>query len=227
MEKQISIKVVLDRLLRHPLIQNLNFETAIDYVIDFIRIVDIPQVYIEKVDTIQIENYRAVLPCDLVEVLQVKEHCHHYCMRATTDTFHEIDKVPNPFEYTFKIQGDIIYTNFREGTLDIAYRAILTDDDGYPMIPEDPTFIRALETYIKKQWFTILFDMGRIQQQVLVNVQQEYAFYVGQAQAKMAMPTLSEMESLTNMWTSLLHKTNEFKTGFKNTGMKELIKIQQ
>lgn len=227
MEKQISIKVVLDRLLRHPLIQNLNFETAIDYVIDFIRIVDIPQVYIEKVDTIQIENYRAVLPCDLVEVLQVKEHCHHYCMRATTDTFHEIDKVPNPFEYTFKIQGDIIYTNFREGTLDIAYRAILTDDDGYPMIPEDPTFIRALETYIKKQWFTILFDMGRIQQQVLVNVQQEYAFYVGQAQAKMAMPTLSEMESLTNMWTSLLHKTNEFKTGFKNTGMKELIKVQQ
>ena len=41
------------------------------------------------------------------------------------------------------------------------------------------------------------------------------------------MPTLSEMESISNMWTSLLAKNNEFKKGFKHTGAKELIKVQR
>ena len=69
--------------------------------------------------------------------------------------------------------------------------------------------------------------MGRIQPAVLQNAQQEYAFYVAQAQNKLVMPTLSEMESISNMWTSLLAKNNEFKKGFKHTGAKELIKVQR
>jgi hypothetical protein len=47
------------------------------------------------------------------------------------------------------------------------------------MIPDDSSFIRALELYIKKQVFTVLFDMGKIQQPVYNNVCQEYSFAVG------------------------------------------------
>lgn len=226
MDRQISIKVVLDRIMRHLLMQDLSFETAVDYTLDFIRIVGIPKTYKEKIETLEVKDYRALLPCDLVEIIQVKQHCNDYCMRASTNTFHILDHEPNSYEYTFKVQGDILYTNLREGPIDIAYRAIATDEEGYPTIPEDPVFLRALETYIKKQWFTILFDLGKIQPAVLQNTQQEYAFYVGQVQSRMIMPSLSEMESITNSWNTLLSRTNEFKTGFRNNGSRELIKVQ-
>lgn len=227
MENYISIKIILDRLMRHPLLQDLSFEIAVDYTIDFLRIVGVPRIFEDRFETLEVKDYRAVLPCDLLDIIQVKEHCSAYALRATTDTFYQDDRGPAPYEYTFKVQGDILYTNMREGALDIAYKAIVTDEEGYPMVPDDSTFIRALEQYIKKQWFTILFDMGRIQPAVLQNAQQEYAFYVAQAQNKLVMPTLSEMESISNMWTSLLAKNNEFKKGFKHTGAKELIKVQR
>lgn len=226
MTNYVSLKTVLDKVMIHPLLVDLSFETAVLYTLEFLRIVGVPRIFEDRFKTLEVKNYRAVLPCDLLDIIQVKEHCSAYALRATTDTFYQDDRGPAPYEYTFKVQGDILYTNMKEGALDIAYKAIVTDEEGYPMIPDDSTFIRALEQYIKKQWFTILFDMGRIQPAVLQNAQQEYAFYVAQAQNKLVMPTLSEIESLSNMWTSLLHKTNEFKTGFKTTGAKELLKVQ-
>lgn len=226
MTNYVSLKTVLDKVMIHPLLVDLSFETAVLYTLEFLRIVGVPRIFEDRFKTLEVKDYRAVLPCDLLDIIQVKEHCSAYALKATTDTFYQDDRGPAPYEYTFKVQGDILYTNMKEGALDIAYKAIVTDEEGYPMIPDDSTFIRALEQYIKKQWFTILFDMGRIQPAVLQNAQQEYAFYVAQAQNKLVMPTLSEMESLSNMWTSLLHKTNEFKTGFKTTGAKELLKVQ-
>ena len=68
--------------------------------------------------------------------------------------------------------------------------------------------------------------MGKIQPDALQNFQQEYAFYVGQAQNKLVMPTLSEMESITNMWNTLIPRFNEFRDGFEKSGEKERIRVQ-
>jgi hypothetical protein len=40
-------------------------------------------------------------------------------------------------ELTYEVNNNQIVTNFREGRLVMAYRAIPTDDQGYPMIPDD------------------------------------------------------------------------------------------
>lgn len=58
----------------------------------------------------------------------------------------------------------------KDGEIEIAYRAIAVDEDGYPLIPDRSPFTRALELYIKKQCFTILFDLGKINQAVYSNV---------------------------------------------------------
>lgn len=227
MEKYISIKEVLDRALRHPLLQDLSFETAVSYTLDFLRIVGAPKIFEDKLVTLEVEDYRAELPCDWISTIQVRESCSKDGLRATTDNFYLQNDPEPPYEYTFKIQGNIIYTNMREGLLDLAYKAIATDEEGYPLIPDEPSFVRALEQYIKKQWFTILFDLGKVSPAVLQNTQQEYAFYVAQAQNRMVMPDTSEMEAITNMWTRLLQRTNDFKTGFKHIGSKEFVKVQR
>ena len=66
----VNIRVVLDRLLRHPLLTDLNLETAIQYTLDFISAMGLPNVYVDKIETIDIKEYRGELPCDLISINQ-------------------------------------------------------------------------------------------------------------------------------------------------------------
>ena len=49
---------------------------------------------------------------------------------------------------------------------------------------------KALEAYIKKESFTVLFDMGKIQPQVLQHAEQQYAWLAGQLQAEFSIPSV-------------------------------------
>lgn len=235
MTKYISIKQVLDDLLEHPLLQDLSFERAVNYAVHFIQIVGVPNEFEEKTALVNIENYRGCLPCDYYDMIQVRtykegEHCPKV-FRYASDNFHySSEKEPNGNsdngDLTYKLQNNAIYTSLKEGVIEVAYHAIKVDDEGYPMIPENSSFIQALELYIKKKVFTILFDQGKINNAVLQNTQQEYAWYVGQAQRDLNMPTIDQMESISNMWTQLLQRTNEHSKGMKSLGKREFIRIQ-
>jgi hypothetical protein len=100
--------------------------------------------------------------------------------------------------------------------------AFPTDEDGYPLIPDDATYTRALEAYIKLQWFTIQFDLGKITQQAFQNAQQDYAWAVGQAQSRLILPNNDQMEAIANMWSKWLPDTDRnFQRGFKDAGNRE------
>ena len=85
-EQVISIKVVLDKLHRHPLLSDVSLETAVDYCIDFMRIVGVPRMFTDKIATITISNYAAVLPDDFIELIQVRNGWSP--LRHSSDTFH-------------------------------------------------------------------------------------------------------------------------------------------
>lgn len=218
----INIREVLSRLLRHPLLQDLTLEQAVQYTVDFIYIVGMPKMYQDKEVVIDIEDYRGLLPCDLISIIQCEDCKTERCMRAMTSTFEndERDRV----ELSFKTQGRVIYTSFKKGAVKIAYKAIPVDDEGYPMLIDNAVFLGALEAYIKKQAFTVLFDTDKIKINVLQNAQQEYAWKVGQCQSEFTMPSISEMEAISRMWTSLIQKTTEFDKGFRHLGDREYIR---
>lgn len=232
MVNYISIRQVLDDLLDHPLLQDLSLERAVNYAIHFIQIVGVPNEFEEKTALINIENYRGCLPCDYYDMIQVRTYKEReYCPRVfryTTDSFHHSPNKgdSDTWDLTYKLQNSIIYTSIKEGTIEIAYHSIKVDKEGYPMIPENSSFIQALELYIKKKVFTILFDQGKINNAVLQNTQQEYAWAVGQAQRDLTMPTIDQMESISNMWTQLLQRNNEHSKGMKSLGRREYIKLQ-
>lgn len=222
----------MDRLTRHPLISDIPFETVVDYAVDFIRIVGTPPSFIEKTIEIEIKDYRGVLPCDYYQVIQVRDMSNpegsHRAFRHTTDSFHmsghKRDKDYISIDLTYKIQGGCIITSIPNGTIEMAYMAMPIDDEGYPLIPDNSSYSRALELYIKLQWFTVLFDMGKITPQVLNNTQQQYAWAVGQAQVDLIRPTVDQMQSITAMWNRLLPDVNrDFHHGFINSGTEEHI----
>ena len=66
-------------------------------------------------------------------------------------------------------------------------------------------------------------DLGKINNAVLQNTQQEYAFKVGQLRNEFIIPSVSEMEAITNMLNILIPRVNEFSKGFRTLGNKEYI----
>ena len=220
-EQYLSIKKILDSCLRHPLMQDLSLETAVDYTIDFMRIVGMPRMFTEKVVRIPIDKYRALLPCDYYQTIQVRIPGGH-ALVYSTDSFHMSNKGNSS---TYKIQGNIIYTSIESGELELAYLAISTDEDGYPLLPDNSSFTRALELYIKKQWFTILFDVGKISSAVLQNTQQEYAWAVGDCQSEFNRMSIDQMEAFSNSWRTMILRDHQHSSGFIGDGSRQTLNI--
>lgn len=223
--KYTNIKLIMDRLTRHPLLEDIPFETVIDFAVDFIRIVGTPPSFIEKTEVIKIEDYRGILPCDYYQMIQVRfitKDKSVESLRYSTDNFHMSKIKAGNVDFTYKIQGGYIITSAERGYVEISYMAMPIDEEGYPLIPDNSSYSKALELYIKLQWFTILFDTGKISPQVLSNTQQQYAWAVGQAQTDLIRPTIDQMQSISNMWSKLLpDTTRDFQTGFVNSGTEE------
>jgi hypothetical protein len=216
-----NIRRVLDELHRHPLLSDLTLEQVISYVVSFIGIFGMPRLYQDKESIVCVNNYRAMLPCDLISINQIKSK-DGICLRSMTDNFYSNSDAIEP---AFKTQGQVLHTSFKTGEVVISYKAIPIDEDGLPLLIDNPIFLKALESYIKREVFTILFDMGKVSPAVLQNSQQSYAWLAGQLQSEFTIPSISEMESIKNSWCTLLQRTSEFKTGFKNNGNREYLKI--
>ena len=233
--KYTSIRRVLDNLLDHPMLTNLTLEQAVRYVVRFIELNGFSKLYQDKYDKIEIHEFRGALPCDLISIIQVRDEKSKICLRSMTDSF-----TPDTYsrrnsmyfkpdytlpEMTFKTQGRVLFTSFPDGVVELEYKAIPVDDDGFPMLVDNETYLAALEAYVKKQLFTVKFDQGKIAAGVLENAKQDYAWLAGQLNSEFTIPSVAEMQSITNTITSLIPRMNDFYTSFRHQGDKEIIKV--
>ena len=257
----ISLKQVADRVLRNPMMAGVSFEAIIDYAIDFMRIVQCGGFFTEKCTTIEIENYKGLIPNDFYEVNQIRLINTAYkvpkykqdsyineegvevllpsytqvgyeeyteatskSFRSATDTFHLSDR-ENHYDLTYKLHGGYIFTSIKEGVIEMSYRAILVDEEGFPLIPDNSKFTRALEAYIKLQWYTILFEMGKLQQAVYQNTHQMYAWAVGACESEFQKMSLDKAESFFNSWRSIIPRVNEHSVGYASLGTRQNLKF--
>lgn len=223
----ISIKELLSRVLRHKLLQEFTLEQAIQYTIDFIGIFGFPELYEDKQAEVDICDFRGKLPCDLISIDMVKDCRTNIPMRSMTAAFNPGGKYYNHLrqEPQFKTQNRTIITSFPEGKVIIAYKAIPVDDEGLPLLVNNTKYLKALELYVKCQLFTMLFDEGKITQQVLNHTEQEYGWVAGQLEEEFKTPSVAEMQTITNMLHQIFPRHNEFYNNFETLGNKEFRKI--
>jgi len=245
-----NIRRVLDDLTEHPLLSSLTLEQVIRHTLRFISLHGYPALYQDKMATIDIKDFRGLLPCDLISIVQVRDLDTDVCLRSMTDTFtpgmrpkpderHQpkdlINNVSPVGEYippmrkymeepSFKTQGRIIFTSFKEGRVEIAYKAIPVDEDGFPLLIDNETYLNALEAYIKMKVFTVKFDTGKIQAGVLSNAQTDYATASHALQTEMTTPSVNEMESITRMFNTMIKPVRHFDNGFKDLGNREYLR---
>lgn len=140
----INIREALSRVMRHPLLQDVTLESAVQYTLDFIGIFGMPKLYQDKEEIVHIEEFRAKLPCDLISINQIKECKSGVCLRYMTDNFmprEHYDKNVGykvPQELTFKTQGQVLYVSFKTGDVSISYKSIPVDKDRFPLLIDNP-----------------------------------------------------------------------------------------
>ena len=218
----VNIRELLARVTKHSMLKTVDLEEAIRYVVDFISIVGCPTFYLDKEVDITIEDYRGLMPCDLVSIVQVKDKNTGFCLHSMTDSFTPKEDTFNK-ELTFKTQGNVILTSFRTGKITISYKALPVDETGIPLLIDNANFLKALELYIKKEKFSDLYDEGKIREGVMIKAERDYAWAVAQCEKEFIMPSISELQSITNMWNTLIPRVREFDSGFTKLGNRQYI----
>ena len=219
------------------MMRDIPFETAVEYAVDFISLMGTPAIYTEKTAIVEVRKWKGELPCDFVNMIQVRvapvQHDGRWAKdyplpplvyRYSGHSFHMSDFKPSAGltgELTYKTQGMVIFTSTKNVDVEIAYTAFATDDEGYPLLPDNTSFLRGLENYIKLQWFTIKFDMGEISKEVFEHAQQEYCWSAGDAQSEFSRLDLDKAATLFNSFKTLLPRNSEHWKAFFDNGAQE------
>jgi hypothetical protein len=126
-------------------------------------------------------------------------------------------------DYIYTIRGGYIKTNQETGFIMMSYQAIPTDLEGYPLIPDNESFLEAIYWYINMKLTYPEWKLGRVRDEVYYDTRRSWNFYCKQAYGNMMMPDRGQMESIKNSWNRLVPNLDDFDTHFSNIGQQEMV----
>ena len=157
---------------------------------------------------VSVSNYRAILPCDLYNIIQISKSGKplQYLSGSFDATFHckSSSNLHSQSKYGYTINGNYINTNFTDDTIDLAYTAFQTDDDGFPMVPDEISYKEAMVRYIvmKLKYPDYINNREGMTEGKYNKIEEDWHFYCKQAAGKAMMPSLDQMESIKNQWVN-------------------------
>lgn len=243
----VSVGRVLWKITRNPLATELTYEEAAEYALEFIRLLGAPVIYEDKLVILELNTHKAELPCDLlylngVRYLDTNDDKHYnnpIAMREASNIYHldpveftnelnntDFDLRANHrrSEFTYKIQKGIIFTSIRDGCIQLSYKGIATDEDGYPLVPDNEKVLLGMEYYILSRYLEPMWLAGKITDKAFDYIQQKRYFYMPAALNSLQMPSLDKMETIMNSINRLIINTTTHQNFFKKMGEKERIK---
>ena len=238
--KYTSIERVLENVIRDTgFTEEIDLVECIEWAYRAMELIGAPQIYVEKVtdgqyalnhlQPIPVNDYKAELPCDMHQIIQIRDYCSKNSMREGTNNFiysNNLQEVSGSTDNQYRINDGWIFTNFKEGVLEIAYYAFPTDDKGYPAIPDDERYLKAVEAYITHKISTRLWIQDKMSKDKQSYFENEWLFYVRSAKTRAQMPTIDGMESLKNQLHRLIEHPNRHRHQFEQLGDAEQIRIR-
>lgn len=221
-----SIKTIIAGLYR-DLGSNteLNIADIVEWVNEGLSLIGAYSQYIEKQKCVDISNYEADLPCDFYRLTDISYNNNPIkwanntlvslygcqgCLIPTCCT-----------EDFFMISDAHIRTSFKEGKLCMVYLGIPTDDEGFPLVPDDVYFDKALKAYCTYMLDRIEFRKGKIVEVAYRDSERDWLYYCASSKGAANQPGLQQMERLKNSWVRLLPLNNEYSNNFRNLGSQE------
>lgn len=245
--KKISIKNIISKIYRDLNIKEEDsLVNLIEWIGEALSFIKVPS-QLQRISRheIHICNHRAEIPCDLIYLQSVEfngsqlnknpggrllEHTgmeyfynNHYAVNrdkmvninfinGSSYRFNDID--------SFIMENGWFKTSFPEGTIYIDYDKMETDEEGFPLVPDDESFRAALFWYSASKYFYIKFiessgaDTNKFNA-LRTDAEQKWQWYCGQAGTNALMPDEHTMEIIKKNFISLVPKLNSAK-GFYN-----------
>lgn len=123
-----------------------------------------------------------------------------------------------------------IVTNMRDGFIKIAYKAIATDERGYPLIPDLASYQEAVYWYVVMKLNFPKFLKGKLggkgvnnNAMVYNHIRTQWGFYRSQAYAEAMMPTQGDMQNIKRDWNKLIPDWDGDETFYGNIGKQQSI----
>lgn len=225
-----SLKYIVEKVFRDTgSIEGVDIYDCIEWSAECMELIGAPSSFEDKIACIEIENARGLLPCDvhLITQLRVNDGNNYIAMRYATDNFHRLVRcdgtanVSSTDAYTYTLSDDAIFTNFQTGSIQMAYKGFKTDENGWPMIPDDIKFVKAVEWYIREKIDYKMWRSGKLPQAVYEKTMQEQVWYLAAAQNRGKMPSIDQMENIKNNMLRLVKKINQHEDFFGSLGNQE------
>ena len=231
--KFISYKHIVEGVHRDYGFTDFSLSDAIEWISEGLLLIgEVPQ-YVHKItdgnqslyhpSPIDITNGRGELPCDLYEIIMVRDYDTKTPLLRSFDKFHHAyscDSEPKcgtncAKELTYKVNNNYIFSGKSDGKLEMSYLGIATDKEGYPLIPDNQSYIKALKYYLAERIATKLFLRDQISRDKLQLIERDRDWYTGQAKEAAATPDIDTMESIKNQMVRLIPKINRHAASFK------------
>ena len=88
---------------------------------------------------------------------------------------------------TYKINNGFIYTGFKTGVIELAYKSFPIDNDGAPLIEDNFKVIRALVSYIKRMVAERMWMRDEIIDKKFEVIKQQAMFHMSSAKSETAI----------------------------------------
>jgi len=237
--KFVGIDRIIERVFKSGLNPEfIDFENLIEYIGEAIRLIGVPYALVKKItngkggmsDPITIADYRGTLPTDIVHLDSVRESTTKSPMLYTTSSFPVTYQSSNLLSVSgqmlsYYVQDGYIFTNLEEGELELSYTAFKTDANGYPMIPDEERYLKAVVAYCNQEIARRLWVADKIDERKFRMFEQEWLFYVKSAATKAHMPNLDRMESIKNQMVRLMKNSNQHASQFNNLNRPEFLNL--
>ena len=228
----VSIKTLIAKIYRDLDINSEIPETSIiEWTAEALSMIGAYSQYDEVSACIDLVNGKAKLPLGFYKLVDVN-YLNHPMFWATNTNANNYQcsecKIPvckdKSCGYTFYLNDNYIITNI---TTDIdpaatnpsvcmVYLGIHVDEDGYPMIPDNVYYMKALASYVTLMVDTIEWRKGKLTDKVREESKLDWGFYVNSARGAANMPNSAQLNNLHNIMTRLMPLRGEFAKGYVN-----------
>jgi hypothetical protein len=209
--KQTSIKVALRKVMADLGYTKANahefpWQDAVEWIGEALGQIGAYTQYHPKEVTLSVKNYKAKLPCDFIHLKRIlnaeynkpygiRDNRNNHLLGNNTDTPDEKKtryQGNSQTDFDYNIVLDNINTNFETGTLTLQYLAMPTDEEGFPLVPDNESYKEAFFWKIARQ----LSIRGQLVNKDLDFDQcdAQWGWYCGQARAEANAPTRDELD---------------------------------
>jgi hypothetical protein len=227
--KQVSIKMVLEKVYRdYGFNTDIAWADVIEWTAEAINLLGVAPSYTDKVSKkLELVNGRVELPCDIMYIKMVRDFDTGEPLIRSFDQFHlsnyfrcSDEQVATEEDYcevvnTYTVNQNFLFTSYDEGNIEISYKAMPTDDDGLPTVPDNEKYIRYVKDYIAEKLAFKLFMQDKLAQHKLDRIEQKSCWSAGAAKNAMVIPDMDQMESWKNAWLRLIPNVNHHSASFK------------